>query len=125
MDVIGASTAKHTQVDQWTWNGGANQKWSFQDAGGGYLHIVNQNSGKCLDVAGASTADAANIIQYTCGTGTNQQWQDADRRQLRPTRRPPQRASVSTWPSAATVTVQTSRVHLQRRYNQQWSRTVS
>jgi len=75
MDVTGASTANSAEVKQWTWNGGNNQKWSFQDAGGGYFRIVNLNSGKCLDVASAATADGANIIQYTCGSGTNQQWQ--------------------------------------------------
>jgi ricin-type beta-trefoil lectin protein/glycosyl hydrolase family 43 len=75
MDVINASTANNAEVKQWSWNGGANQKWSFQDAGGGYVRLVNLNSGKCLDVANASTADGANVIQYTCGSGTNQQWQ--------------------------------------------------
>jgi hypothetical protein len=75
MDVIGASTVNNAEVKQWTWNGGANQKWAFQDAGGGYVRIVNQNSGRCLDVASASTADGANIIQFACGSGTNQQWQ--------------------------------------------------
>ena len=75
MDVTGQSTANNAEVKQWTWNGGNNQRWSFLDAGGGYLNIVNLNSGKCLDVASASTANGANIIQYTCGTGTNQQWQ--------------------------------------------------
>ncbi|MEV4103140.1 RICIN domain-containing protein [Nonomuraea sp. NPDC049649] len=72
--VISASTADNAEIKQWTWNGGGNQKWQFQDAGGGYVRIVNQHSGKCLDVAGGSTADGANIIQYTCGSGTNQQW---------------------------------------------------
>jgi hypothetical protein len=43
-------------------------------AGGGYLRIINQNSGKCLDVASGGTADGTDITQYTCGTGTNQQW---------------------------------------------------
>lgn len=75
MDVIGGSTADGAEVKQWGWNGGSNQKWVFQDAGGGYFRIVNQQSGKCLDVASASTADAANVIQYTCGSGSNQQWQ--------------------------------------------------
>jgi len=75
MDVVSASTANNAEVKQWSWNGGGNQKWAFQDMGGGYFRIVNLNSGKCLDVAGASTADGANIIQYTCGGGTNQQWQ--------------------------------------------------
>jgi hypothetical protein len=75
MDVIGASTANNAEVKQWTWNGGGNQRWAFEDAGGGYFRVVNQNSGKCLDVANGSTADGANVIQYTCGSGTNQQWQ--------------------------------------------------
>ncbi|MDI1465348.1 RICIN domain-containing protein [Catellatospora sp. KI3] len=75
MDVVSSSTANSAEVKQWSWNGGGNQKWSFQDAGGGWFRIVNANSGKCLDVASASTADGANIIQYSCGTGTNQQWQ--------------------------------------------------
>jgi endoglucanase len=75
MDVIGQSTADSAEIKQWTWNGGSNQKWAFQDAGGGFFRIVNQHSGKCVDVASASTADGANIIQFTCNGGTNQQWQ--------------------------------------------------
>ena len=75
MDVVGASGADNAEVKQYPWNGGGNQKWQFQDAGGGYYRLVSQNSGKCLDVSGGSTADGANVIQYTCGTGANQQWQ--------------------------------------------------
>ncbi|TDD12659.1 RICIN domain-containing protein [Nonomuraea diastatica] len=75
MDVVSASMANNAEVKQYPWNGGGNQRWQFQDAGGGYVRLVNQNSGRCLDVAGASTADGANVIQYACGTGTNQQWQ--------------------------------------------------
>jgi endoglucanase len=75
MDVIGASTSDSAEVKQWTYNGGMNQKWAFQDVGGGFFRLVNLNSGKCLDVSGASTADGANIIQFSCGSGTNQQWQ--------------------------------------------------
>ncbi|MGJ6966749.1 RICIN domain-containing protein [Streptosporangium sp. G11] len=75
MDVVSASTANNAEVKQHPWNGGGNQRWHFQDTGGGYFRLVNQNSGKCLDVVSASTADGANVIQYTCGNGTNQQWQ--------------------------------------------------
>jgi endoglucanase len=74
MDLVGSSIADGAEVKQYTWNSGANQKWSFEDLGNGYLRVVNQFSGKCLDVASASTADGANVIQYTCGSGTNQQW---------------------------------------------------
>ncbi|GAB3805174.1 RICIN domain-containing protein [Micromonospora zhanjiangensis] len=75
IDVVNNSTADNAEVKQYAWNGGGNQRWEFQDAGGGYVRVVSQNSGKCLDVASGSTADGANIIQYACGTGTNQQWQ--------------------------------------------------
>jgi hypothetical protein len=75
MDVVSNSTANSAEIKQYAWNGGANQKWEFQDAGNGYYRIINQNSGKCLDVASASTTDNANIVQYTCSNSTNQQWQ--------------------------------------------------
>ncbi|WP_049561906.1 RICIN domain-containing protein [Nonomuraea sp. SBT364] len=75
MDVVSASTANNAEVKQYPWNGGGNQQWQFQDAGGGYHRLVSRTSGKCLDVAGASTADGANVIQYTCGGAANQQWQ--------------------------------------------------
>ncbi|MFC4117739.1 RICIN domain-containing protein [Nonomuraea zeae] len=75
MDVIAASTASNAEVKQYAWNGGENQQWYFEDAGGGYFRLVNVNSGMCLDVAGGSSADGANVIQYTCGTAANQQWQ--------------------------------------------------
>ena len=75
MDVVSNSTANSAEIKQYTWNGGGNQKWEFQDAGGGYFRIISQNSGKCLDVSSGSTANGANIIQFACGTGTNQQWQ--------------------------------------------------
>jgi hypothetical protein len=74
MDLVSSSTANNAEVKQYAWNGGRNQRWEFQEAGGGYYRIINQNSGKCVDVAAGSTADGANIIQYTCGAGTNQQW---------------------------------------------------
>jgi hypothetical protein len=75
MDAVGASTADNVEIKQYTWNGGANQRWEFRAVTADYYRIVNQHSGKCLDVAAAATGDGANIIQYTCGTGQNQQWQ--------------------------------------------------
>jgi ricin-type beta-trefoil lectin protein/cellulase (glycosyl hydrolase family 5) len=75
LDVVGSSVADSAEVKQYTWNGGANQQWAFENLGTGYYRIVNRYSGKCLNVASASTADGANIIQYACGGGTNEQWQ--------------------------------------------------
>ncbi|MBQ1076175.1 RICIN domain-containing protein [Micromonospora sp. C31] len=75
VDVLDMAVSDNAEIKQWSWNGGANQKWEFRDAGSGYFRIVNQHSGRCLDVADASTANNANVIQYSCGGGTNQQWQ--------------------------------------------------
>jgi hypothetical protein len=74
MDVIGASAAANAEVKQYAWNGGENQQWYFEDAGGGYYQLVARHSGKCLDVSGSGTGDGADIQQYACHSGTNQQW---------------------------------------------------
>ncbi|GAA1270174.1 RICIN domain-containing protein [Sphaerisporangium rubeum] len=74
VDVRDGSTADNGVIIQYTCNGGANQQWTFRDAGGGYAQIVARNSGRCLDVTSGSTADGAGIIQYTCNGGANQQW---------------------------------------------------
>ena len=74
-DVAGQATADGSRVKQYPWNGGNNQQWQFQDAGGGYFRIVGRQSGKCLDVVSASTADGAQLAIWTCNGGTNQQFQ--------------------------------------------------
>lgn len=74
LDVAGASTANNANVQQFTCNGGDNQKWSIQEESDGYVTIKNKTSGKCLDVAGVSAANNANVQQFTCNGGANQRW---------------------------------------------------
>jgi alpha-galactosidase len=80
LDVFNASTVDGADVVQWAANGQANQRWRFQDAGGGYSTVTSVNSGKCLDVFGgaSATADGARVTQWTCNGGTNQQWRTQD-----------------------------------------------
>ncbi|MET8251545.1 RICIN domain-containing protein [Micromonospora sp. NPDC005197] len=80
LDVFNASTADGANVVQWGANGQANQRWRFQDAGGGYSTVTSVSSGKCLDVygGGGATADGVRVIQWTCNGGTNQQWRVED-----------------------------------------------
>jgi alpha-galactosidase len=80
LDVFNAATSDGADVVQWTANGQANQRWRFQDAGGGYFQVVSVNSGKCLDVFGGAgaTADGVRVAQWTCNAGTNQQWRIQD-----------------------------------------------
>jgi hypothetical protein len=79
-DVLNASTADGANVVQWTANGQTNQRWRFNDAGGGFVAVVSVNSGKCLDVFGGptATADGVRVVQWTCSGGTNQQWRIQD-----------------------------------------------
>ncbi|MEV4847492.1 alpha-galactosidase [Micromonospora matsumotoense] len=80
LDVSNAATADGTNVVQWAANGQANQRWRFQEAGGGWSTVVSAHSGKCLDVSGGAgtTADGARVMQWTCNGGTNQQWRLQD-----------------------------------------------
>ena len=74
---------------QWTDNNGTNQQFRLADSDGGYVRLINRNSGKAVEVQGASTADGGNIVQYDDWNGTNQQWQlvrvGGDRPRRRPT----------------------------------------
>ncbi|MEU8282863.1 alpha-galactosidase [Micromonospora sp. NPDC048905] len=80
LDVSNASTADGANVVQWGANGQANQRWRFQDTGGGYSTVTSVSSGKCLDVYGgaSATADGVRVIQWACNGGTNQQWRVED-----------------------------------------------
>jgi hypothetical protein len=74
MDVAGSSTANNANVQQYTCNGGDNQKWSITEQSDGSTTIKNKRSGKCLDVTAASTSNNANIQQFTCSSSNNQQF---------------------------------------------------
>ncbi|MFC7241374.1 ThuA domain-containing protein [Catellatospora aurea] len=70
LDVTNVSAADNAPIQLWTYSGGLNQQWQPVAEGGGYYHLVNRNSGKCLDVPAASTADSVQLVQYACnGTG--------------------------------------------------------
>lgn len=72
LQVAGNSTANASLIQQSTYVGGANQRWTVTHLGSGEYSIVGVGSGKSLDVEGASTADGANLIIWT-PTGKNNQ----------------------------------------------------
>jgi hypothetical protein len=74
LDAIGNATANGTQIIQWTYSGGNNQRWTLQDQGSGQYSIIGVASGKGLDVTGVSTADGAKVELYTYAGGNNQKW---------------------------------------------------
>ncbi|HVI44512.1 MAG TPA: M57 family metalloprotease [Chitinophaga sp.] len=63
------------KVQQWTWLGHDNQKWTFTYLGNGYYKIISVGSGKSLDVdANFINSDGAKVQQWTWGGNQNQQW---------------------------------------------------
>ncbi|OIJ99994.1 coagulation factor 5/8 type domain-containing protein [Streptomyces sp. MUSC 14] len=79
LDAKGAATANGTVVQQYACNGTTAQRWSFTDAGNGYVRIGNANdTGQVVDVTNVSTADSAPVQLWSYGGGANQQWQPVD-----------------------------------------------
>ena len=78
MDVNGASQASGATVIQWNCGTGGNQRWTEEDAGGGFNRLKASHSGMCLDLASQSSANGVGLVQATCGTGASQQWSRED-----------------------------------------------
>ncbi len=74
LDVRGGSLQNGAQIDQYYYNGGANQLWSLFQQGNGAYVIQSVNSGLVLDVKGGSLKNGALVDQYSYHGGTNQQW---------------------------------------------------
>ncbi|HEY0758956.1 MAG TPA: RICIN domain-containing protein [Acidisarcina sp.] len=73
LDDPASSNTAGTQMDQWSSNGGSNQKWLATAAGNNFI-FTNVASGLVLDVSGASHAAGAAVDQWTANQGTNQMW---------------------------------------------------
>jgi hypothetical protein len=74
LDVYASGTADGTNVQQWGWTGGSNQKWTLTHLGSGQYQAMGVGSGKLLEVAGASTANGANIRIFTSNNNNCQKW---------------------------------------------------
>ncbi|MFF4268574.1 family 43 glycosylhydrolase [Streptomyces sp. NPDC001536] len=74
LDVAGSSTADGANVQQYTCNGGNNQKWRIEDQGDDTSRLVNVATGKVLDTADCSSADGADLRQWTWLNNTCQRF---------------------------------------------------
>ncbi len=61
LEVANGSTANGANVQQWTYNGGANQRWTITHLGLQRYSIIGVGSGKALEVNGASQSFGANV----------------------------------------------------------------
>jgi glucosylceramidase len=74
LDVAGHGTADGTNVQQWAYTGGNNQRWTVTHLGSGQYQIQGVEANKALDVAAAGTANGTNVHIWTYGGGNNQRW---------------------------------------------------
>jgi GH43 family beta-xylosidase len=74
LEVAGGSTADGANIQQWTCNGGANQRWRLEDLADDTSRLVNVATGKAADVANCGTADGADIRQWTWLNNTCQRF---------------------------------------------------
>ncbi|RYD93465.1 MAG: hypothetical protein EOP54_19120, partial [Sphingobacteriales bacterium] len=71
LEATGQGTANGTQIVQYSYNGGSNQKWVVTSLGGDVYKIVGQQSNRSLDVTGQSVANGALIKLYDDNGGAN------------------------------------------------------
>jgi hypothetical protein len=61
LDAYGNQTANGTQIIQWTYGGGSNQKWTLTDTGSGNYKIIGVQSGRAVDVSNGGTANGTKV----------------------------------------------------------------
>lgn len=74
MDASGAGTSNGTQIIQWTYGGGNNQRWTVTDRGNGQYSIIGVQSGRCVDVSNWGTANGTSVQLWDYFGGTNQKF---------------------------------------------------
>ena len=74
LDVNGHGTADGSDVIQWAYGGGNNQRWTLTHLGSNVYQIIGVESGKALAVASTSTANGTNVDIRTYTGASNQRW---------------------------------------------------
>jgi glucuronoarabinoxylan endo-1,4-beta-xylanase len=74
MDAFGANTTNGTQIIQWTYGGGNNQRWTVTSLGGGLYKIIGVQSGKSIDISNWGTANGTKVQLWDYLAGTNQKF---------------------------------------------------
>ena len=74
VDVKDVSNANGANIQQWSYGGGANQKWRAESVANGSWKLISLYSGKCIEVGAYSNADGGNIQQWDYVNHSYQQW---------------------------------------------------
>jgi Glycosyl hydrolase family 12/Ricin-type beta-trefoil lectin domain-like len=74
LDVLNHQTGDGSNVGQWAYGGGNNQRWTLTHLGNNVYQIIGVESGKALEVASTSTANGTNVDIRTYNGANNQRW---------------------------------------------------
>lgn len=74
LDVSGGSTSNSANVQLWSSNMTAAQRWVVSHDEKGYATIASKKSGKVLDVSGGSPVSGTNVAQYEPNGTLAQKW---------------------------------------------------
>jgi hypothetical protein len=74
MDASGGGTANGTQIHQWTYGGGNNQRWTVTNRGNNQYSIIGVASGRAVEVSAWGTANGTKIQLWDWLNGTNQKF---------------------------------------------------
>lgn len=74
LEAAGWGTANGTQIQQWTYGGGNNQRWTLTNRGSNQFSIIGVHSGKAIDINGWSAANGAKVQLWDYAGGNNQKF---------------------------------------------------
>lgn len=74
LDAVGQGTANGTQIHQWGYWGGNNQRWTVTNRGAGQYSIIGVQSGRAVEVGGWATANGSKVQLWDWLNGTNQKF---------------------------------------------------
>ena len=74
MDAAGWGTGNGTQIQQWTYTGGNNQRWTVTNRGNNQYSIIGVHSGKGLDVDGWNSGNGTKVQLWDYAGNGNQKF---------------------------------------------------
>ncbi|HLP08786.1 MAG TPA: cellulase family glycosylhydrolase [Opitutaceae bacterium] len=74
LEVASFGKTNGSNVQQWSYAWGENQRWVITHLGNNQYSIVGAQSGKALDVSGAKTANGTNVLIWAYNGAANQKW---------------------------------------------------